>query len=263
MKPLESNHILARIVEAKRNRLAKQKRLVPELVVRQLGRKPRARASFKAALEAPVPVRVIAEIKKASPSKGILSEALDVPGLARSYTESGAVAISVVTEQDFFHGDLGWIQVIREQTDLPILRKDFVFDEYQIHETYATGASAILLIVAMLTPDELQRFIEISRTVGLDALVEVHDEEELGEALAAGASIIGVNNRDLKTFDVTLETSVRLAAQIPDDVLFVAESGIRSRADIDRLRLCGADAFLIGEHLVSADNPAGALGALR
>jgi indole-3-glycerol phosphate synthase len=262
MKPLESTHILARIVDAKRQRLMKTKQRVPDAVVRHLATKAPEVPSFREALQNSRPVRVIAEVKKASPSKGVFTGSFSVPNLVRAYSEAGASAISVVTEEDFFQGDLGWIPEIRGLTTLPVLRKDFVFDPYQIYETRCSKASAILLIVAMLRPDELQSFLALAKQTGLDALVEVHDETELREALDAGAELIGVNNRNLKTFEVDVNTSHRLGKLIPDDRLFVVESGIRNRADIDVLREAGADAFLIGETLIASPNPGETLKGL-
>src|SRR5262249_25066421 len=160
--------------------------------------------------------------------KGVLKPDLDPGQQAFDYAQAGACAISVVTEEDFFQGDLGWIRRTGETSRLPVLRKDFIYEPFQVYETRATGASAILFIVAMLQREELKSLIELAHQLNLDALVEVHDEIELGEALEAGASIIGVNNRDLKTFDVDIRTSVRLARLIPDDRLFVVESGIHS-----------------------------------
>ena len=167
--------------------------------------------------------------------------------------------MSVVTEEDSFQGNLGWVRQAADASALPVLRKDFVFDPYQILETRAAGASAVLLIVAILEPDELKRLIALAGQAELDVLVEVHDEPELEEALEAGAGIVGVNNRNLKTFEVQLETSVLIGRKVPDDVLFVAESGIETRQDIDMLRDAGADAFLIGEKLIRSRDPAKAL----
>jgi indole-3-glycerol phosphate synthase len=207
-------------------------------------------------------VRIIAEVKKASPSKGVLRDSLDPSQLAGIYAQAGACAISVVTEEDFFQGDLGWVSKISAASDLPVLRKDFLWQPFQIYETRAAGASAVLLIVAMLEPAELKDLIVLAQKLNLEALVEVHDETELTEALEAGASIIGVNNRDLKTFDVTLQTAIRLARLIPEDLLFIVESGIHSKNDIDLLLDAGADAFLIGEHLLTASDPAAAVRGL-
>jgi indole-3-glycerol phosphate synthase len=262
MKPLESTHILAKIVEAKRQRLARTKMRVPDAVVRHLATKAPPVPSFREGLQNSKQVRVIAEIKKASPSKGVFTEAFSVRNLVQAYSEAGASAISVVTEEDFFQGDLGWISEIRGLSTLPVIRKDFVFDPYQIYETRCAKASAILLIVAMLRPDELKSFITLANETGLDALVEVHDESELQEALDAGAELIGVNNRNLKTFEVDVQTSYRLGKLIPDDRIFVVESGIRNRADIDGLLEAGADAFLIGETLIASSNPGGTLRGL-
>jgi indole-3-glycerol phosphate synthase len=262
MKALESTHILTRIIDAKRRNLERTRMRVPEAVVKHFALKAPAVPSFKAALQDSKGVRVIAEVKKASPSKGVFRPNFSVSELVGAYTEAGATAISVVTEEDFFQGSLGWIDDIRKQSPLPVLRKDFVFDPYQIYETRNAMASAVLLIAAMLNSDELCRFISLAKQVGLDALVEVHDEVELAEALEAGAEIIGVNNRDLKTFAVDIQTSHRLAKRIPDDRLFVVESGIRNRSDIDELLKAGADAFLIGETLIRSEDPAAMLRGL-
>src|SRR5215471_19082864 len=262
MKPLDRSHILTRIVEAKQNRLQAAKMRVPEPIVKRMAETAKPVPSFHAALETPQRVRFIAEVKKASPSKGVLKADLDPAKQAAIYAEAGACAVSVVTEEDFFQGELGWIGKAGEASKLPILRKDFVYDPFQVYETRATGASAILFIVAMLQANELKDLIALTRQVKLDALVEVHDEVELGEALEAGASIIGVNNRDLKTFNVDLNTSVRLSKLIPDDRLFIVESGIDSKADIDLLLEAGADAFLIGEHLIASADPATAIRSL-
>ena len=262
MKHLDRMHILSRIIEAKQKRLQAARMRVPEAVVRRMSTTAGPAGSFREALETPQPVRMIAEIKKASPSKGVLNPNLDVERQAAIYTESGACSISVVTEEDFFQGDLGWISRIRGASSLPVLRKDFVFDAFQIYETRAAGASAILFIVAMLEPAELKDFLALAREQKLDALIEVHDEVELGEALRAGASIIGVNNRDLKTFNVDVSTSLRLARLIPEECFFVVESGLTSRAEIERLLEAGADAFLVGEHLVASADPAARLRGL-
>ncbi len=262
MKVLASTHILTKLVEAKRERLRMSKMRVPEGIAKQMAKVAPAVASFQFALESNQRVKIIAEVKKASPSKGVLAATLDVRGLAKQYRTAGASAISVVTEEDFFQGELGWIRQIKNASGLPVLRKDFVFDPFQIYETRGAGASAILLIVAMLKPNELKALHSTAKKFGLDVLVEVHDETELGEALEAGAAIIGVNNRDLKTFKVDLGTSLRLSPLIPDDKLFVVESGITCKEDVDRLLDVGADAFLIGEHFVTSGDPVAALRRL-
>lgn len=232
---------------------------VPEPIVKRMAETSKPVPSFREALESGQRERIIAEIKKASPSKGVLKPDLDPPRQAAAYRQAGACAISVVTEEDFFQGDLQWVGAARDAANLPVLRKDFVYDAFQIYETRAAGASAILLIAAMLQPDELKDLIARARNFKLDVLTEVHDETELNEALEAGADIIGVNNRDLKTFNVDLQTSIRLAKLIPDDRLFVVESGIRDKADIELLLGAGADAFLIGEHLLTSPDPVAAI----
>ena len=262
MKQLDRTHILARIIEAKQKRLQAARMRVPEPIVKRMAETSKPAPSFREALEKPQRVRIIAEVKKASPSKGVLNADLDPAKQAAIYKEAGACAISVVTEEDFFQGELGWIPKIHDAAELPILRKDFVYQPFQVYETRAAGASAILLIVAMLQPGELGDLIALARDFKLDPVVEVHDETELGEALEAGATIIGVNNRDLKTFNVDLQTSVRLAKLIPDDRLFVVESGIHGKADIDLLLSAGADAFLIGEHFLTSADPAAAIRGL-
>jgi indole-3-glycerol phosphate synthase len=235
---------------------------VPEAIVRHMAQTTAPTPSFANALENNRTVRLIAEVKKASPSKGVFRADFDVATLARTYSAAGASAISVVTEEDFFQGSLEWVTRIRKLSELPILRKDFVFEPYQVYETRAAGASAILLIAAMLEAGEIAALAALARELKLDALVEVHDEAELDDALAAGAPIIGVNNRDLKTFAVDVETSARLGAKIPNDRIFVVESGIRDRADIDRLLAVGADAFLVGEQLLTHADPARAIAEL-
>jgi len=230
--------------------------------VRHLAAKAPMVPSFRDALQNSRRVRIISEVKKASPSKGVFTQDFSVRRLVEAYEEAGASAISVVTEEDFFQGDLGWIDEIRGISTLPVLRKDFVFDPYQIHETRCAKASAILLIVAMLRPEELQGFIALAKETGLDALVEVHDEAELREALEAGAELIGVNNRNLKTFEVDIQTSHRLGKLIPEDRVFVVESGIRNRTDINTLLVAGADAFLIGETLIASPDPGSTLRGL-
>ena len=262
MKTLDSSHILSKIVDAKRLRLHNTKLRVPDAIAKRMAVAAPSVPSFAGALRNSKKVRIIAEVKKASPSKGVFTEKFSVESLAKAYTAAGATAISVVTEEDFFKGDLAWIGEIRKASPLPVLRKDFVFDHFQVYETRGAGASAILLIAAMLKQDEIRSFLELAKEVKLDALVEVHDERELDEALEAGAEIIGVNNRNLKTFEVNLDTSFRLSEKIPDDRLFVVESGIRGKSEILELIDAGADAFLIGETLITSKDPEAMLGSL-
>lgn len=208
----------------------------------------------------PLP-RVIAEMKRASPSAGTLREPYRPRQIAMGYARVGAAALSVLTEPDEFGGHLDHLSEVRP-AHLPILRKDFLVTPYQIAQARVAGADAVLLIAAILNGPSLGIMIHAARRYGAEALVEVHEEEELRRALDAGASLVGVNNRDLRTMEVSLGTAARLAPRIPSDVMMVAESGIRSRADIDRLMAAGYEAFLVGEQLMRSDDPADALWAL-
>jgi indole-3-glycerol phosphate synthase len=207
-------------------------------------------------------VNVIAEHKRRSPSRGAIREDLVPADVARGYERAGAAAISVLTDEPFFGGRVDHLVQARAAVALPVLRKDFVLDPWQVWEARAAGADAVLLIVAALTDAELRSLLEVAREAGLDALVEVHDRGELDRALAAGARIVGVNNRDLRTLAVSLDTAVALAPAIPDDVVAVAESGIRTGTHLRRLRDAGFDAFLVGEHLMAAPDPGEALERL-
>jgi indole-3-glycerol phosphate synthase len=220
---------------------------------------PRA---FAEALARPGRVSIIAEHKRRSPSRGAIREDLAPADVARRYEAAGAAAISVLTDEVFFGGCLAHLEEVRAATALPVLRKDFVLDPWQVWEARAAGADAVLLIVAALADAELSRLLAVTREAGLEALVEVHDRVELGRALAAGARLVGVNSRDLRTLAVSLDTALALAPAIPDDVVAVAESGIRSGADLRRLRDAGFDAFLVGEGLMAAPDPGEALQRL-
>ena len=201
-------------------------------------------------------VKVIAEVKKASPSSGILREDFSPMDLARSYARAGAAAISVLTDGPFFQGSLLHLQEVRGAVALPLLRKDFVIDPYQIYEARAFSADAILLIAAVLEFDRLREYLDLASALQLHSLVEVHDDEELFRAIEAGAPTIGINNRDLKTFQVSLDVTFSLLRLIPNGKVVVSESGIASRADVERVRRAGADAVLVGEALVTAPDPA-------
>jgi indole-3-glycerol phosphate synthase len=238
--------VLSRIVETKRE----------EVNETRSKRRP-----FRQALAAARPA-IIAEIKKASPSKGVLAEKFDPAAIARLYESSGATALSVLTDRDYFQGALCHLQAARDATALPVLRKDFIIDETQIAQAFAAGADAILLIAAILSVSELRRLRESVEALGLDALVEAHNEEELLAALDSGATLVGINNRNLHTFEVTLDTSLRLAKRIPANVLSVSESGINSRDDVHRLLDAGYSAFLVGEQLMKSPDPATALQEL-
>lgn len=220
------------------------------------------RRDFAAALRRGKPA-IIAEIKQASPSKGVLAQDFDPPKTARQYEAGGASALSVLTDRDFFQGSLDDLQAARAAVSLPVIRKDFTIDEYQIVEAAAHGADAILLIAAILDVAEMRGFRELAASFGMAALVEVHDDAELDAALASGAEIVGVNNRDLRTFEVHLETSMRLAARIPSGLVKVTESGIHNATDVRMLMAAGFDAFLVGEHLMKSADPAAALRSLK
>jgi indole-3-glycerol phosphate synthase len=206
---------------------------------------------------------IIAEIKKASPSRGTLADHFDPASLARQYVAGGAAALSVLTDAEFFQGSLEDLETARAAVPAPVLRKDFTLDEFHVVEAAAHHADAILLIAALLDQSQMRRLRELAKGYRMAALVEVHDEEELESAVDSGAEILGVNNRNLHTFEVTLETSLRLAKKIPSGVLAISESGIHSSEDIGRLEQAGFRAFLVGEHLMTAGDPVAALRALK
>jgi len=209
------------------------------------------------------PVRVIAEIKRASPSAGPIRAGADPAEIAREYQRGGASALSVLTDRQFFDGDLGFLARCRAAVDLPLLRKDFVIDTYQIAEARAAGADGVLLIVAALAPAQLAELFAAARGYDLDVLVEVHDLAEVDLALAVGASLLGVNHRDLKTFTMDMTLTEQIAPRVPSSVVLVGESGIRTTDDVRRLEAAGAHAVLVGEQLMRAASPGDALLALR
>ena len=250
--------ILDEIVAAKRRELARAKEELPlsELEKRISQRKPAL--DFASALRGDS-IRIIAEIKKSSPSKGLLCPSFDPLNLAKAYAEGGAAAISVLTEMNYFQGALTHLLDIKQTPGLdniPLLRKDFLFAPYQVYESRAFGADAVLLIAAILTDEELEFLISLAHGLGMQCLVEVHDHPELERVLRSSARIIGINNRDLRTFDVDITTTERLSPLIPEDRTIVSESGIRERKDIQRLKQCGVDAVLIGETLLTASDVA-------
>jgi indole-3-glycerol phosphate synthase len=209
------------------------------------------------------PVHVIAEIKRASPSAGPIRAGADPAAIARDYARGGASALSVLTDRQFFDGELGFLARVRAAVDLPLLRKDFVVDPYQVVEARAAGADGVLLIVAALAAPLLAELLAAARDHQLDALVEVHDLAEVDVALSAGARLLGVNHRDLRTFAVDMTLTAQIAPRVPADVVLVGESGIRTRDDIDALGRAGVHAVLVGEHLMRAESPGDALLALR
>jgi indole-3-glycerol phosphate synthase len=242
--------ILDKIIAHKKIEIKEQKSLIPlDEIKRRLSDVDDVRG-FKKAISRPDKVNLIAEIKKASPSKGIIREDFDPSAIAEIYEQNGASAISVLTDK-FFQGDLSFLKAVRSVTSkIPILRKDFIIDEYQVYQSRLSGADAILLIASVLDLRSLNLLLLIAKDIDLDCLVEVHNEEELIKALASNAEIIGINNRDLRTFNVDLQTTFRLSRLIPDDKIIVSESGISSTEDVKFLSKCGVNAMLVGESLM-------------
>ena len=253
--------ILGRIVAAKREELAAADDIRADFE-RRAESAVAGRRDFRRALTKANPA-IIAEIKKASPSKGLITHDFQPARLAAAYHSGGAAALSVLTDERFFQGSLADLEAARRAVPLPVLRKDFTVHPVHVLQAAAHGADAILLIAAILSERELRDLRELAERYRMEALVEVHGDSELDPAIASGASIIGVNNRDLRTFEVTLDTSVRLAERIPEGVVRVAESGIHSQDDIRRLQAVGYQAFLIGEHLMRSPDPAAAVRALQ
>jgi len=253
--------ILERIVQAKMHELVDSSRRLPAASLSNvLDRAPRVR-SFRKGLTRKTPA-IIAEIKKASPSAGLIRENFDPIEIAREYQNAGAAGLSVVTEVQHFRGGLEILAKLRWNSKLPLLRKDFIFDPYQILEARHTGADAVLLIAALLDAPALEKMRKEAEGYGMEALIEVHNEPEMRRALDAGATLIGVNNRDLRSFEVSLDVSLNLARMIPKDVLAVAESGIRTAEDVRRLSDAGYRGFLVGESLMRAPSPGAALAQL-
>jgi indole-3-glycerol phosphate synthase len=248
-------NILDRILEARRESVAHRKRVLPEVALKiAVDKKVTPPRDFASALNAPG-VRVIAELKKASPSRGLIRREFAPASLASSLEQAGAAALSVLTEEDFFSGSLTDLKEAGRVTKIPILRKDFIIDAWQVWETRAAGADSFLLIAAVLEDELLGDLLALGRSLKMEPLVEVHSPKELDRVLSAGAKIIGVNNRDLQDFSVHLKTSLDLIRAIPEDCIAVSESGLSTRENIARLRDAGFDAFLIGEHLMQQDNP--------
>ena len=249
-----------RIVDVKRDEVRALSGRAPELSSRAKDAPPPR--GFAAALRRPGTVRLLAEVKRRSPSAGEIRPGADPVEVARAYQAGGAAALSVLTDRRFFGGELEFLVRVREAVALPVLRKDFVIDPLQVHEARAAGADAILLIVRILSDAQLVELHGTARELGMDVLVEVHTAGEMARALAAGCTLAGVNNRDLATFTTDLGLSIRLAPGIPDEVTLVAESGIRAAADVDRLGAAGFDAILVGESLMRQPDLAAAAAAL-
>ncbi len=252
---------LEKILESKREEVAGQKGLLPLSELKQrLGEVPPP-LDFKGALRSR-DCALIAEVKRSSPSKGRIREDFDPVAIARLYAENGAAAVSVVTESRFFEGRPSFLTQIRKSVQVPLLRKDFMIDSYQIYEGRLLGADAVLLIARILEASRLSEFVGLSSELGLSSLVEIHDEADLEKAVSAGAEIIGINNRDLSTFATDLGVSLRLAPLVPSGALVISESGIRSRRDMERLMAAGIRGFLVGETLMRERDVAGKMREL-
>jgi indole-3-glycerol phosphate synthase len=255
-------NILAKIAAEKQREVAEAKRMADESQLRKQAELREGIRDFRAALQQPGRLSLIAEVKKASPSAGVISRDFQPVSIAREFEKGGADACSVLTDEKFFHGNRRFLSAIRGEVRFPLLRKDFIIDEYQIYESSACGADAILLIVALLDEARLKDFLAITRQCRMAALVEIHDEAEQETAIQAGADILGINNRNLKDFSVDLGTTERLAARIRQQnsrttrhdsrITLVAESGIHSREDVERVQAAGVDAILVGESLMRA-----------
>ena len=257
--------LLSQIISRKRERLEEAKRALPlerlrsDAFAKREGAAPHV---LLTALQSDA-INVIAEFKRRSPSKGVIRADADLAMIVRSYEAGGAAAVSVLTENDYFDGSLADLEAVKTFVALPVLRKDFVFDRYQVFESAVAGADAVLLIVAVLDDRQLESLRLLTEELGMDALVEVHNSQEMDRAAGCGAKLVGVNNRNLRTFEVSLETSIQLAPLAPRDALLVSESGLRHASDLERLREHGFSGFLIGESLMRARCPEAALRELR
>jgi indole-3-glycerol phosphate synthase len=243
--------MLDRIITQKREEVEQRKKAVPMTYLQERIARQKPVFALGPALKGDH-IRLIAEVKQASPSRGVLNAQLNHTELAQTYAESGAAAISVLTEKNYFMGTIEHLAAIKEVVGVPLLRKDFIFDHYQIYESRAYGADALLLIAAILNQGQLKDLLSLSRSLGLGCLVEVHNESEIERAMFSEAEIIGINNRDLNTFAVDINTTRRLRPLVPKGKIVVSESGIKGRRDMEKLRKWGVDAALIGEALVTA-----------
>lgn len=246
--------ILDEILENKSLEVETSKQEMPLKTLKELIKNLPPTRDFFRALKDPSGVRIIAEIKKASPSKGVLRPNFDPAEIARQYSLGGAAAISVLTDKNYFQGSLDYLELVKECGTVPVLRKDFIIDPYQVYESRAFGADALLLIVSALDPERLKALLELTHSLGMEALVEVHDEDEMAVALKSGCNIIGINNRNLKTFNVDTQVSVRLSKMVPKEKVVVCESGIGSH-NIGEMMQEGLNVFLIGETFMKADDP--------
>ena len=260
-----SGTILDTIIARKRSEILERQRQLPLAAVAEAARAAAPARGFQAALAARIAAGdagVIAEIKKASPSKGVIRPDFDPVEIAIRYQQSGAACLSVLTDEDFFQGRDAYLTAARAAVTVPVLRKDFVIDPYQVYETRTLGADCMLLIVAALDIMALTELHQLGRAIGLDVLIEVHDQTELAAALSLQPTMVGINNRNLKTFETRLDTTYSLLPQVPGDVLVVTESGIHNADDVVEMRRRGVNAFLVGEAFMRADDPGAALQAL-
>ncbi len=254
---------LKKILQFKRKELEREKNQTPLPDFRLAAKKAGQPRPFVDALRSDGNVRIIGEVKKASPSKGVIRDNFNPVDIAKEYERAGVDALSVLTEKSKFEGDLQFLKDIRKAVNLPILRKDFLLDEYHIRQAYAAGADAVLLIAAILGDAELRSLKRLTEQLGMTALIEVHDEAELKRALSMEPRMIGVNNRNLRTFETTLETTFALRPRVPKEIVFVSESGIRARADMRQLEAHRVDAVLIGESFMRAESISDKVAELR
>ncbi len=255
-------NILDEIIEYKRGFVAEARKHRPLAQLEREARLPRRKYNFKGALRKPGQIALIAEVKKASPSAGLIKADFNHTQIAEDYFAAGASALSVLTDEKYFQGHLRYLEEIHAAVPLPLLRKDFTIDEYQIYEAALSGAAAILLIVAALEPGEIARFSSLAKALHLDVLVEIHTAQELQIALDCGADMIGINNRDLKEMKTDLSVTEQLAPLIPTGIVKVGESGIRTREDVERLRRAGIDAILVGESIMGSTDMKQKIGEL-
>lgn len=242
--------ILDKIYSHKREEVDENKRIIPVEILKEKCKDSSDIRKFSEALKRNNGINLIAEVKKASPSAGIIKKDFNHVNIAIEYETSGASAISVLTDKEFFMGDLRYLTEIKDTVNLPVLRKDFIVDPYQIYEARAAGADAVLLIARILSVEEMETFLSLSHSLGMECLVEIHDKNELEKVLETDAAIIGINNRNLDTFETNLDTTIQLHSLIPKEKIKVSESGIKTRADILKLEEAGIDAVLIGETLM-------------
>jgi indole-3-glycerol phosphate synthase len=254
--------ILEKIVATKWREIEQAKANKPLLVVRDEAAAAAQTRDFFGALAAPGPIRLIAEVKKASPSAGVIRDDFDPVDIAMTYERHGASCLSVLTDAPYFQGSLDDLRAVHEAVELPVLRKDFILDEYQLFEARAAGADAVLLIAECLDDCNLRKLFERAVSIGLGPLVELYDPDNLQRVFDAGATLIGVNNRDLRTFHTDIEHTLRLRERVPDECVLVAESGIRTRTDVQRLEAAGVDAILVGETLMSSPDIGAAVDSL-